>query len=280
MNWLPTCDAEETDALFSLPEMFAVQRGARLTVLSQTDSTNHVLRDLVLAGAPQGQAVISLEQSAGKGRQGKRFFSPRGGLYLSYYMALSRTAQDCTEVTCGVAVALCRVLERVCGAQPTIKWVNDVLLHGKKVAGILVQRLPDAPDMCSSRLLIGVGVNVAPVSFSPPLSDFVTSLCAAGFPCTLQALACALLEELDTLTDVLQAGKEEQAQDYHRQYRLHFQMIGKQIRILDGTRTREAKVLDLLPDYGLLVREQDGSNHVLYSGEISVRGMTGYAPEQ
>ena len=86
MNWLPTCDAEETDALFSLPEMLAVQRGARLTVLSQTDSTNHVLRDLVLAGAPQGQAVISLEQSAGKGRQGKRFFSPRGGLYLSYYM--------------------------------------------------------------------------------------------------------------------------------------------------------------------------------------------------
>ena len=97
---------EEAEALLSLPKRLGA-RGETVLVLPQIDSTNTELRRRLQGGAlPRGQVLIAMEQSGGRGRHGNGFLSGRGGLYLSYYLPLSRPAQDCTALTCAAGVCV------------------------------------------------------------------------------------------------------------------------------------------------------------------------------
>ena len=134
---------EEAEALLSLPKRLGA-RGETVLVLPQIDSTNTELRRRLQGGAlPRGQVLIAMEQSGGRGRHGNGFLSGRGGLYLSYYLPLSRPAQDCTAVTCAAGVCVLHAVARACGAHAGIKWVNDPVIDGKKICGILTERMPD-----------------------------------------------------------------------------------------------------------------------------------------
>ena len=109
-------------------------------VLKTVGSTNAYLRELAQKGAAEGTLVVSSEQTRGQGRRGRTFFSPADtGLYLSVLLRPEAAVNEAVKITSIAAVAVCAVLEKVCGVQPEIKWVNDIFVNGKKAAGILTE---------------------------------------------------------------------------------------------------------------------------------------------
>ena len=147
----------------------------------EVDSTNNVCKTLAAQGA-DNTAVIARRQTAGKGRLGRSFRSPEGGLYLSVLWRGCPAGQLLT-VTPLAAVAVCRAIEQTCGAVCGIKWCNDVVLDGKKLCGILTESSL-RPDGGAEWLVVGIGVNVAQTAFPPTARNTQTetrmtdSLCA------------------------------------------------------------------------------------------------------
>lgn len=269
---------EKAEALLSLPKRLGA-RGETVLVLPQIDSTNTELRRRLQSGAlPRGQVLIAMEQSGGRGRQGNGFVSGRGGLYLSYYLPLSRPAQDCTALTCAAGVCVLHAVARVCGAHAGIKWVNDPVLDGKKICGILTERMPDPVQAPLSRLIIGIGINVSSAPFSGELALRATTLEQQGYSCALTTLAETLIRELDEMARRFEEGKEAV---YFPEYRQHCVTLGKEIRILSyhGAAEKTARAIGLTEDYGLRVVFPDGAEDVLRSGEVRVRGLDGYVGE-
>ena len=167
------------------------------------DSTNNVCKALAAQGL-DSTAVIARAQTAGKGRLGRSFQSPEGGLYLSALW------QDCPAgqlltVTPLAAVAVCRAVESLCGTDCGIKWCNDVVLHGKKLCGILTESSL-LPDGSAAWLVVGIGVNVGQASFPPDIADMATSLALHGLSVSPDALAEVLLAQLTALRPSGMAG--------------------------------------------------------------------------
>ena len=154
-----------------------MERMWRVIRYEQVGSTNEICKALAARGADD-TAVTALTQTAGKGRLGRSFQSPEGGLYLS---ALWRDCggAELLRVTPMAAVAVCRAVERLCGAKCGIKWCNDVVLAGRKLCGILTESQL-RPDGSAEWLVVGIGVNVAQTAFPSDIADTATSLALCG----------------------------------------------------------------------------------------------------
>ena len=140
--------------------------GLRLRVYPSVTSTNTILKNMAAAGEPEGAVAVAGEQTAGRGRMGRSFYSPPGtGLYLSILLRPGIPAEETTPVTACAAVAVAESIEELSGEPAQIKWVNDVYVRGKKVCGILTEASIDCETRIADYLVVGIGVNTAP---SPP----------------------------------------------------------------------------------------------------------------
>ena len=233
-------------------------------------STNTVLKQMAREGAPEGLALAAGEQTAGRGRLGRSFYSPSGsGLYLSLLLRPSLEASEAPQLTACAAVAAAEALESLSGARIGIKWVNDLLLGGRKVCGILTEAGTDPVSGRLSYAVVGIGIN--------------TRVPAGDFPEEIRDVAGAVFGDtpLPDLRNRLAAGVLDRliayaarpgAPEVFDAYRRRSLVLGKPVRILaPGRDPVPAVALDLGPDYSLRVRLQDGSVRVLDSGEISVR---------
>lgn len=231
-------------------------------------STNEICKELAAQGA-DNVAVAAREQTAGKGRRGRTFRSPEGGLYLS---ALWRGCggEALLRVTPMAAVAVCRAVEWLCGAACGIKWCNDVVLNGRKLCGILTE-CGLRPDGGAEWLVVGIGVNVGQAGFPADIADMATSLAMEGFSVEREALAEAILEELEALRSAL-----EHPGAWREDYRTRCVNLGRPVRVLRGDTAREALALEIDEAFGLTVQYEDGSQETVRSGEVSVRGLYGY----
>ncbi len=175
--------------------------GRVLHVLRQVDSTNVLARQLGLAGSADGTAVVAEEQTAGRGRNGRGFLSPQGGVYLSVVLRPRLPPAQASRLTLLGALAVCEAIEGWGGLQPTIKWPNDILLPGGKVCGILLELV--AREDCVDFIVLGAGVNVQ----SCPAGVEAASLHAAGVDVGRAAVANAILNRLDANYVALNAGR-------------------------------------------------------------------------
>ena len=212
------------------------------------DSTNNVCKALAAQGL-DSTAVIARAQTAGKGRLGRSFQSPEGGLYLS---------------------ALCRAVESLCDTDCGIKWCNDVVLHGKKLCGILTESSL-LPDGSAAWLVVGIGVNVGQASFPPDIADMATSLALQELDVSPDALADAILAQLTAMRTVLTDPVEWLAE-----YRRRCVNLGRPVRVLRGNTVRQATALAIDEQFGLTVQYENGETETVRSGEVSVRGLYGY----
>lgn len=144
------------------------------TVFDEVDSTNRVARKLATDGAPEGTAVIAARQTAGRGRLGRTFFSPEGGIYMSVVLRPQISAADTLFITVAAASAAAEALKELGGRETAIKWVNDIYIHGKKVCGILTEGGMSRADALDFAVL-GIGINL-----SDPKSGFPDDLPLAG----------------------------------------------------------------------------------------------------
>lgn len=258
-------------------ERYLIRPRDNFRVLSETDSTNSACRRLALEGAPDGTVVLADCQTAGRGRRGRSFQSPAGkGLFFSILWRPDCAPEQLLPLTALSAVAVCRAIRQVCGAQAQIKWPNDLVLSGRKLAGILTEMALEGESGHVSHVVVGIGVNVHQrlTDFDGEVAQIATSLDLAlgGSVCRAQ-LAAALLEEMEILRrEVLFAPEKWLAE-----YRAACLNIGKTVQLIWGEEREPAQALAVDDRYGLVVRHRDGRVETLRSGEVSVRGLYGYA---
>lgn len=222
-----------------------------VAVLAEADSTSSECRRRHAAGTERC-LILAERQSAGRGRQGKQFFSPGGrGLYMSLMFAPAGGLPAADGFTAYAAVTAAQAIERVCGVSCGIKWVNDLYHRGKKVCGILTEAVGDT-------LIVGVGVDLLAGELPPELEDVVGAL---ECDCDRNALAAALADGLMAW----RPGRE----DFRAEYRARSIVLGRPIRFLHGGALRSGAAEELTADGGLVVAV-DGRRIVLRSGEISL----------
>lgn|GEM_PF-89370 len=198
-----TGDAEDADPLASNDLVSSERRmvGRVLHVLRSVDSTNRLARQMGLEGSPAGTAVIAEQQTAGRGRHGRDFLSPPGGVYVSVLLRPTLPPAQSGRLTLLAAVAACESIESLGGLSPAIKWPNDILLPGGKVCGILLEMV--AREDCVDFVVLGVGVNVR----AAPPGVGATSLWAEGARVSRADVARSLLSRIDADYAALEAGR-------------------------------------------------------------------------
>ncbi len=255
---------EETLRLAALTSHLPEGRSGLLRWPEEVDSTNTRMKEWAQEGAPAGSVLLSERQSAGRGRLGRSFVSPPGGLYLSYLLRPGLAPEDVGEITAWAAVAVRRALGRCCGFSPEIKWVNDLLWQGKKLCGILCETVLRRDRVESLVLGVGVNVSTAEGDFPPGLRGTAASLRSLGLPTPERsALAAELILALDALAVDFPAAGEE----YWREYRACCITLGRDVTLSDGS---EAFAEDLERDFSLRLRLPDGSRKTLRSGEATL----------
>lgn len=254
--------------------------GRTLCCLEQVDSTNNYAKQLAQQGAPDGTAVLAESQTAGRGRMDRSFQSPKGqGIYLSVLLRPPLPPERLPPVTALAGVSVCGAVERVCGVRPGLKWPNDPVLNGKKLCGILTEMSLEAETGRVQSLVLGIGVNVGqgPEDFTPEVREMATSLLQAlGQPVSRPRLTAALLEELDRAYAALLAGD---LSAYLAAYRRDCVNLGKTVQLIPfgGGERETAQAVDVDGEFSLVIRGSGGRERTVRSGEVSVRGLWGYA---
>lgn len=248
-------------------------RSATITCLGETGSTNDDLMALAKRGAPEGSAVIADRQTSGKGRRGRGFHSPAGkGIYMSYLLRPDCPGDTLRMVTAWAAVAARRAIAASTGVSPGIKWVNDLVLNSRKLAGILSE---SAIMGRGAFAVIGVGINVnhTEADFTPEIRETATSLALSiGHEVSRAAVAAALIAELDALSRAFPVGLD----GYLEEYRAACVTVGREVKLISPSGERPATANGIDRDFALLVAYPDGKTGRVASGEASVRGVHGY----
>jgi BirA family biotin operon repressor/biotin-[acetyl-CoA-carboxylase] ligase len=206
----------------------------RIVALDETGSTNDDARRLAAQGAPEGTVVIASRQLAGRGRLGRTWESPdKLGLYLSILLRPTEASERIGRYPIACAVAVCTACRELAGDRAILKWPNDVLAGGAKLAGVLSELRQGA---AGTELVVGVGINVNQVGddFPAELREQATSLriLRAGAPVDRQAVAAAVLEALgETIARLRQDAWAEVAERFLR-YAPH--AVGKRVRLTAG----------------------------------------------
>jgi len=242
----------------------------RLSVMDSVSSTNTALKNTAESGEAEGCVLIANEQTAGKGRMGRTFFSPPGsGIYISLLLRPKLMAADALLITTAAAVAVSRAIEDVTGRKTAIKWVNDVYCDGKKVCGILTEASVDFETGGLSYAVLGIGINIGNPSqgFPDELKDIASAVYdAEPYSAEIRSRLAACV--LDSFFELY---KELHTKKYMDEYRARSFVIGREIYVISPTSREEALVLGIDDDARLIVKMADGDIKNLSSGEISIR---------
>lgn len=240
-----------------------------IDVLKRVDSTNLEVKRQALDGAGHGLVVLAEEQTMGKGRRGRSFYSPAGtGIYMSVLLRPSlEQSKNIILMTTVASVAVCRAIRKVLHQEPEIKWVNDVYLRGKKICGILTEAVSDIESGQIDTVIVGIGINYHMPEEGLPeeLREIMGFVCTDGEMVPRNTLVAAVLNELFTLYENL--GSREYIKDYKR----WSNVIGKKVRFTSGNEWQDAFALDIDDDGGLIVQTEDGEEKTLRTGEITLR---------
>ncbi|MBQ2819698.1 MAG: biotin--[Clostridia bacterium] len=220
-----------------------------IVVYDTIDSTNTQAK---LSSIDQG-IFVAKHQTAGRGRQGKSFYSPDStGLYMSVVLPITPMEAYEFTLTAAAAVAAARAIENVCNISVQIKWVNDLYLHGKKVAGILTEADID-------RVIVGIGINISTESF-PADIPLAGSLDAENI--SKSKLAASFAENLFDITS-------SKSREFMSEYRSRSMLLGKEISFEKDGNAFTANALRI-EDNGELTVLSNGIELTLHSGEVQI----------
>lgn len=239
----------------------------------EVSSTNDIAKAMAKDGAPHGTAIFAGCQTGGRGRMGRSFSSPAGmGVYLSLILRPRCPAEKLMHLTCAAGTLMCDAVQDAAGVRPQLKWINDLILGSKKLGGILTE-LSLGKDQNVDFAVIGIGINCRQRAedFPPELQDSAVSLAMhTGKDIDPAVLAAAMLRRL------LEGDLPNNAAKQMAQYRNDCITIGCPVTVLQAAGAYPAQALDVADDGGLLVQTEDGVIHKIQSGEVSIRGLTGY----
>lgn len=230
---------------------------------SSVTSTMDVAREKARAGAPDGTVIVADEMTKGRGTKGRPWHAPKGGLYLSLVI---RDVKDPHLLTLALGNAVADALE-VAGVEPRLKWVNDVLVDGKKIAGILVEG--EATGAEFDFLVAGIGINVNGPSSGLGLGDAALTLKdALGCESCIPDLETLLLHDVGKWLRKVRAGRDA---DIVAAFRARDALVGRKVRVESGGASIDG-IADGIDDRGhLRVKTARGVKTAL-TGSVTILG--------
>lgn len=248
--------------------------GKNIVFFEETDSTNNVIKRLAEDGAEHGTLAIAEIQTAGRGRRGKNWSSPKGsGIWMSFLLKPQLTPQKASMLTLVTAMAAREAVYRETGVETVIKWPNDIVVNGKKVCGILTEMSAELDWI--HYVVVGIGINVNTESFPAEIKDVASSLwLETGKKVNRSRVIAAFGEAFERYYE--QFIRMQDLSLLKEEYNSHLANLNNKVQIIDtaGEYTGISNGINELGE--LLVTDDEGRVHAVRSGEVSVRGIYGY----
>ena len=251
--------------------MYTETFGQNIHYEAVMDSTNRVAKELADAGCKEGTLVLCEQQTAGRGRLGRDWFSPQNsGLYMTLVLKPELSAQSVLPVTMLAALAVRDAISQIAGMEAMIKWPNDILLNGKKVAGILTE-LSVSSDGQVKWIVVGIGVNVNTrfADFPEDVQDIATSLYfERGLECSRLELVRAICDQMEVLyRDFIACGGD--AKVFLPRYKVYSATLLRRVEMYAGNEKVEGIAEDFDEGGALLIRTDDGKLCRMFTGEVT-----------
>ncbi|SHI42493.1 BirA family transcriptional regulator, biotin operon repressor / biotin-[acetyl-CoA-carboxylase] ligase [Dethiosulfatibacter aminovorans DSM 17477] len=249
--------------------------GRKIVHFDSVDSTNTAAKELADKGEEHGTVIIGEEQTAGKGRLGRSWVSPKyKGIWFSFILRPEINPMLIAKVTQVAAAAVVKAGDEM-GFDFKVKWPNDIIMNDKKVCGILTEMSAELNQINYVIPGIGINANLDIEDFDKELKEKASSIkIESGKAVDRKELVGRIINNFEELYDSFMA--DGKGIDSIRICRDKSILIGREVRVIRGGQTAEARVLDLNDDGELVVEWEGGRIEKLFSGEVSVRGKKGY----
>lgn len=239
-----------------------------IEVYKTVTSTNDLAKQYALDLKPEGTVIVAREQTAGRGRKGRSFYSPMStGVYISVLLRPELTAEKTLYITTAAAVAVAKAIEKISGKEAKIKWVNDIFVDGKKVCGILTEGAIDFETGKMQYAVLGIGVNI-----KKPENDFpseIQNIAGSVFDTTDKEVSSIIVAEI--LNNFMNYYKNLANKPFYEEYKKRMFLIGKQLTVYSGKDSYPAVAIDLDEELSLIVKDENGNIKKLNTGEVSIK---------
>ncbi|MFV8212005.1 bifunctional biotin--[acetyl-CoA-carboxylase] ligase/biotin operon repressor BirA [Streptococcus pluranimalium] len=244
-----------------LPEVIADALEISVTYLSSSQSTQQDAKTAALNGATGPHLYLASTQTAARGRLGRHFYAdPYGGIYMTLHLQPQLAYQELPPYTVLAASSIVKAISRLTGIFPDIKWVNDIFINGKKMAGILSEAITSVETGQVTDVFIGIGLNFHVTHFPDDLKDIASSLFTQEPPITRNQL---IIEIWKLFFDIPE-------HDHIKVYKEKSLVLDKQVTYHQDNKLISAKAIDITDQGHLLLQTDDGGILTLASGEVSL----------
>ena len=279
MGYKITSDQNLGYCLVSRPDLLLpqeVQRGLSTTYIGkeiyyfpELKSTNIIAKENALhraEGINEGTLVIAERQSAGKGRLGRKWFSPLGGIWLSIILYPQLPPFYIPRITLMTAVAAVKAIKMCTQIEPQIKWPNDILINEKKVCGILTEMSAELDIINWVVVGIGINVNIDHREFPEDIQENTISLKEISGKDVLRVkLVQTFLQEFEKYYEIL---KRREFSSILKEWKLCSHTLGRKIRVDMGERIITGEAVDINEEGALVLKKEDGELIKIISGTI------------
>lgn len=248
-------------------QLGARRLGGVLHYFSEIGSTNTRARELAEDGAVEGEIIVAESQTQGRGRLGRRWESPAfTNLYLSFILRPTLPARHAPQITLAAAVALVETLGAYLSRPPAIKWPNDILFDGKKIAGILTEAACDAERVLYVILGVGINLNYRIAEMPEELRQRATSLAdLTGLNVSRESVLVRLIQDMDRCYGELEEGGFESLRP---RWEAHFMLRHRLVRVELGAETQIGRAQGIDREGALILEDRDGRRHRIIAGDV------------
>lgn len=241
--------------------------GGQIRHFEQVASTNDTLKKIADQGAPEGMVVLSEQQTAGKGRLGRNWFSyPGTGIWCSVLLRPGIMPQDAPKLTLLGAVAVVEGIENYCGVRAGIKWPNDLLLGGKKLCGLLTEMRSELDRV--DYVVLGMGINIKPESVPAELKHKATSLVNdLGRDVNRAKLLASILDALESNYQCFLGHGFQAIREKWQEYNI---TLGNKVTVTSALDSVSGTAVRLGAGGGLVVCTDEGVEQEFFAGEVSL----------
>jgi BirA family transcriptional regulator, biotin operon repressor / biotin---[acetyl-CoA-carboxylase] ligase len=242
--------------------------GGKIILYNETESTNTCALEFAREGAPEGTVILADSQTAGRGRMGRGWHSPPGtGIYMSVILYPRVSIQELSGITLVTAVAAAEALAAAARIRADIKWPNDLLVNNKKICGILTE-LHSREDGTNIVIVgIGINVNTPKGTFPEDIANIASSvLIETGRKASRSKIVSSMIEYFDSWYGVFINGGFKIILD---KWKAHSGMIGRKVRVAQEGAHTTGTVIGVDANGALVIQGDDGSSHLVYSGDVS-----------
>ena len=227
-------------------------------------STNNFAKELINSNSfTNGTTIIANEQTNGRGRFARNFFSPANtGTYFSSILKLSLPIQDVSLITLISAIAVCKAITKLTNLEPKIKWINDVYINGKKICGILVENVSDNTNLKSKGIVVGIAININTKDFPKDIENK-----AGSIMCDELSRNKLIAEVINNLFELSKNVYDKKIIEKYKSLSL---VLNKEITYTKDNKTYTATAVDINDAGNLVVKDTNNNIVVLECEDVSV----------